>query len=197
MDPLFTIALALLAMAAVVLGFRRFIRAPKGLSERDPPGVRTVAVFSGDDPEFFQDDAPEDQFVGRRLFAMLCDALAARGVAVENVRKVPFAHTAECVLAGQRFALVFERTEAQWVAGVEWVPDSAAVRRHIALTHRVYSPPDSSQLRQLLQTLDGWLKSQPRLREVRWHRKEKWLFEDTSDPAEVPVRDAGLRPGER
>jgi len=190
MHPLLTITLALLLMAAVVLGFRRFIRAPKGLSERDPPGLRTVAVFSGDDAEFFADDRPDEPFRGARLFQRLCEGLASRGVGIENTRTIPYAHWTECVVGRERFALVFERHEPQWVAGVEWVPDSAAARRHMALTHQVFSPPDSPDLRRLLSLLDAWLKSHPALSGVQWHRKEKWLFEDPSEPDEVPIRDA-------
>ena len=43
-------------MAAVVFLFRALVRRPANVSEQDPPGVRTTAVFSGNDPEFFQDD---------------------------------------------------------------------------------------------------------------------------------------------
>ena len=188
MDPLLTTALILAVMAAVVLLFRLVIRAPKGMSETDPPGVRTVAVFSGDDPEFFQEDRPDDSYVGIRLFKLLCDGLAARGVLIENARKIPYAHRAECIVEDKRFALVFEWVEPRWAASVEWVPESAAVRRHIALTHRVFSPPDSSALRRLLSLLDNWIKAHPKLSHVQWHRKEKWLFEDPSDPDEVPIR---------
>lgn len=188
MDPLLATALILALMAGVVFGFRLWIRAPRGMSERDPPGVRTVAVFSGDDAEWFRDDPPDEPFVGIRLFQQLCEGLGARGVLVEKVGRVPFAQVAECVVEGARFALVLERAEARWVAGVEWVADSPAVRRHMALTHRVFSPPDGPALRRLLVVLHEWLQSHPKLADVRWHRKEKWLFEDASDPAEGPLR---------
>jgi len=188
MDPLLATALILALMAGVVLGFRLWVRAPRGMSERDPPGLRTVAVFCGDDAEFFREDRPDDQFVGIRLFGLLCAGLSARGVLVENARRVPFAQMAECVVEEQRFALVLERAESCWVASVEWVPNSSAVRRYMALTHRVFSPPDGPALRRLLSDLHEWLRSHPKLADVRWHRKEKWLFDDPSDPAETPMR---------
>jgi len=189
MDALLSIIVALSLMGAAVVGFRLFVRAPKGLSERDPAGVRTVAVFSGDDPQFFKDDVPDEPFVGSRLCRMLAEGLAARGVGIENIGRIPFAHRVECVLGGKRFALILERHEQRWVASVEWVPETAAARRHIALTHRVFSPPDSTGLRQLLFALDHWLKSHPKLSGVQWHRKEKWLFEDATDPDELPIRE--------
>lgn len=195
MDPLLSTILLLGLMGAVVFGFRRFIRAPRGLSERDAPALRTVAVFFGDDPEFLADDRPDEPFMGARLFRALCDGLASRGVEIENPGTVPNAHCAECVLGAERFALVFERHEPRWVAGIEWVPDSAAARRHMALTHRVYAPPDSPGLRQLLRSLDEWLKSHPKLSGVQWHRKEKWLFEDASDPADSPIGGDGASLG--
>jgi hypothetical protein len=187
MDPFLATGLILAVMAGVVFAFRLWVRAPRGMSERDPPGVRTVAVFRGDDPEFFRDDQPEDPFVGIHLFQQLCAGLGARGVLVKNARRIPFAQVADCVVEDQRFALVLERAEARWVAGVEWVPDSPAVRRHMALTHRVFSPPDGLALRRLLGVLHEWLQSHPKLADVRWHRKEKWLIEDASDPAEGPL----------
>jgi hypothetical protein len=188
MNALVTISLALAAMAVVVIGFRLWVRPPRGRSEWDPPQVRTVVVFSGDDPRFFSDDRPGGMFVGRYLFKMLCGGLAERGVQIENIGTIPYAHRAECVLEGERFALVFERHELRWVAGVEWVPESAAVRRHMALTHRIYSPPDTRALRHLLSALAEWLHSQPTLTEIQWHRKERWLLEDVSDPDDTPVR---------
>ena len=39
----------------------------------------------------------------------------------------------------------------------------------------------------VLDALDGWLKRQPAVSSVRWHRKEDWMAEDTSSPAERPV----------
>ncbi len=197
MDPLLTTVLLLGLMGAVVLAFRRFIRAPRGLSERDPPGLRTVAVFSGDEPEFFADDRPDEPYAGARLFQLLCEGLASRGVGIENPGTIPHAYWTECVVGGERLALVFERHDPRWVAGVEWLPDSAATRRHTALTHQVFSPPDSPGLRRLLLSLHDWLKSHPKLTGVQWHRKEKWLFEDPSDPAETPIDDEASSPETR
>ena len=174
-------------MGVVVIAFRAFIRRPSGVSGEDPPGLRTVAIFSGDDESLFADDERDGMLVGVWLFDAMCDGLAAAGVAVENRGTVQFAQRAECVVGCERFALVLERTESRWIAGVEWVAPTAAERRHVRLTSQVFSPPDSPAVRQLLTALDRWLKAQENLSDVRWHRKEAWTAEDTSDAAEEPV----------
>lgn len=187
-DALATTVMILGLMGAVVVAFRIFVRRPAGLTCEDPPGLRSVAVFSGDDPELFADDLAEEPYVGVRLFGRLCDALAEGGVEVEDRGTIHFAQRAECVAGGQRFALVLERADRHWVASVEWVATSAAHKRHLALTSQVFAPPDSPQLRQLLAALDRSLHADPKLSSVRWYRKERWLSEDTSDPADTPVR---------
>jgi hypothetical protein len=187
MDPLLSTFLTLLLMAAVVLGFRFFIRRPRGLSCEDPPGVRTVVTFWGLDPELFCDDREDRPLVGVRLFQVLCDALAARQIGIENRGTIQNAQRAECVVERERFALVLEWIHERWVVGVEWVPRTRAEKRHLALTHQVFAPADSAALRRLLTTLDAWLQSHPKLSHVRWHRKEDWLIENTSAAAEGPV----------
>ncbi|MCR4412417.1 MAG: hypothetical protein NUV77_08340 [Thermoguttaceae bacterium] len=173
-------------MALVVLGFRLFIRRPRGVTQDDPPGVRTVVVFSGDDREFFRDDEPEGPLVGIRLFTAMLEGLASDGIVIARRRPVDCAQGAECVVDGQRYGLVLEWLDPRWVASVEWAPTCAAERRHIAWTHQVYAPPDSQALRRLLETLDLWLKRHPKLHHVRWHRKERWFQEDATDPADGP-----------
>jgi hypothetical protein len=84
METLVPTLIGLALMAGVVLVFRLMVRSPRGLSHEDPPGIRSVAVFRGDDPEFFREDREEEPFVGVRLFQQLCDGLAAAGVAVEQ-----------------------------------------------------------------------------------------------------------------
>jgi len=187
MDPLLSTFLTLVLMAAVVLGFRLLIRRPRGLSCEDPPGVRTVVTFWGLDAELFRDDREDGPLVGVRLFQMLCEALAARGIAVENRGTIQNAQRAECVVDEVRFAMVLEWIHERWVVGVEWVPRTRAEKRHLALTHQVFAPPDSAPLRRLLATLDTWLQSQPTLNHVRWHRKEDWLMENTAAAAEGPL----------
>ncbi len=191
MDPLYSIFAVFGLMAAVVLGLRLFVRRPRGISWEDPPGVRTVAIFSGDAPEFFRDDREDKPYVGVRLFQMLCDGLAARGIVVQNRRNVQNAQGADCVVGETRFGLVLEWLEGdeakRWVASVDWSPRTGAERRHVALTHQVFAPPDSHELRRLLAALDGWLKDQPTLSRIGWHRKENWLMEDTTDPAPGPI----------
>ena len=76
MPQLASMLLTIAALGTVVLGFRMLLRRPRGVSGDDPPGVRTVAIFAGDAPEFFRDDRPEKLLVGVRLFEMLCDGLA-------------------------------------------------------------------------------------------------------------------------
>ncbi|NQT12878.1 MAG: hypothetical protein HQ582_09015 [Planctomycetes bacterium] len=177
-------------MAAVVLLFRVFVRRPVRVSRQDPPGVRTMAVFSGDDPQFFLDDAEDGMLVGIRLFQMLSDGLAAERVRIENRGTIQNAQRAECVVEEERFALVLEWVDDVWAASVEWAPRSPAEKRHLALTQQVFAPSDSVPLRRLLSALDRWLKSQPKLTGVKWHRKEKWIAEDTSDPRDEPFTAA-------
>jgi len=186
MDPLIATLLALGLMAGVVLLFRAFIRRPRGVSQQDPPGVRTVAVFSGDDREFFRDDKPDEPFVGIRLFEMLCAGMTAGRIRIGNRGTIENAQRAECLAGEEQFALVLEWIEGRWVAGVEWVPPSPSEKRHLALTGQVFAPPDSSHLRRVLSVLDDWLRGQPRLTDVRWYRKERWIAEDTSDPGDTP-----------
>ena len=65
--------------------------------------------------------------------------------------------------------------------------ESAAERRHVALTHQIFAPRDSPELRRLLATLDEWLKRNPRLSDVRWLRKQDWFAENTSNAADRPM----------
>lgn len=180
-------AILLAAMASIVLAFRLLVRRPAGVVPEDPPGVRTVAVFAGDDAAFFADDRPDELRVGNRLFETLCQGLAARGIGIENRGTLDNAQRAECVVESERFALVLEWLGERWVASVEWNPTSSAEKRHLAWTHQVYAPPDSSCLRRLLVTLDQWLKSQPTLSAVAWHRKERWFADDSSSASSVPL----------
>ena len=187
MDPLISTGLLLVLMAAVVLAFRLFVRRPRGVSPRDPPGVRTVAVFAGDDHDLFRDDDPDEPLVGVRLFEQLCAGLAAGRVCVEARGTIENAQRAECVAGNERFTLVLEWIDRRWVAGVEWIPQAPAEKRHLALTGQVFAPPDSSELRHLLLALDDCLKAHPKLSGIRWYRKEQWIAEDTSDSGETPV----------
>jgi len=191
MEPLLPMLLTLAAMGAVVLGFRMMLRRPRGVSSEDPPGVRTVAIFAGDDPEFFRDDRPAKPYIGIRLFQMLCDGLAACGFGIERRRHVQNAQGADCVVGDRRFTVVLERVEEElakrWVLGVDFCPRSGAERRHLALTHQVFSPPDSPELRQLLSAIDGWLKRHRTLSQIAWHRKQDWLAERTTEPTPGPI----------
>jgi hypothetical protein len=187
MEGLVSTLVVLGLMAAVVLLFRSVVRRPSRVSQHDPPGVRTMAVFSGDDPELFQDDTPDGPLVGIRLFRMLCDGLAADGVGIDHRGTIQNAQRAECVVGSERLALVLEWIDQRWVASVEWVPETRAEKRHLALTQQVFAPPDSPSLRRLLQALDRWLKAQPQLTDVTWYRKEKWIAEDLSDPSDRPL----------
>jgi len=192
MDGVISTLLILGSMAAVVLLFRAAVRRPAHVSERDPPGVRTIVVFTGNDAEWFQDDKPDEPLVGIRLFRTLCDGLAADRVGVDSRGTIQNAQRAECVVGTERFALVLEWIDDLWVASVEWVPTAPAERRHLALTQQVFAPPDSPSLRRLLSALDRRLKAHPKLTGVRWHRKEKWIAEDTSDPSETPFAPAAF-----
>jgi len=171
----------------VVLLFRAYVRRPARMSSNDPPGVRTLVTFSGTAPELFEDDEADGPLVGVRLFRKLCDGLAAGPVAVESRGTIQNAQRTECVVGAERFALVLEWIDRTWVASVEWVPETPAEKRHLALTQQVFAPRDGPGLRQLLSTLDRWLKAQPKLADVRWFRKERWIAEDTSDPRDGPV----------
>ena len=187
MEGLTSTLLVLALMAAVVLLFRAFIRRPAHVSEVDPPGVRTMVSFSGNDSEFFEKDRPDKLFVGIRLFQMLCDGLAADSIGIDQRGTIQNAQRAECVVGNERFALVLEWIGGSWAASVEWVPKSAAEKRHLSLTHQVFAPPDTANLRRLLSAVDCWIKDQPKLSNVRWYRKEKWIAEDTSDPSDGPI----------
>jgi hypothetical protein len=187
METLVPTLIGLALMAGVVLVFRLMVRSPRGLSHEDPPGIRSVAVFRGDDPEFFREDREEEPFVGVRLFQQLCDGLAAAGVAVEQRGPIQNAQGARCLVDGEPFGVVLEWLDDRWAVSVEWVPRSRAEVRHLLLSQHVYAPRDSQALRRLLTTLDRWLKSHPGLREIGWHRKEQWLDETASDGAAEPI----------
>ena len=183
---LFSTFLTLGLMGALVLVFRSLLRRPRGMSDVDPLGVRTVAAFAGDAPEFFAQDH-DGPLVGIQLFHAICDGLVRLGIEIPRRGTLQNAQRAECLVGGERFALVLEWVEGLWVAGVDWVPTSRAEARHLALTHEVFAPPDSPALRSLLTALDRWLKSQSLLSQVRWYRKEKWIAEDLSDPDSQPL----------
>ena len=185
MESLLTL-LILGLMGAVVIFFRSLVRRPRGISDVDPLGVRTVATFRGDAPEFFAQDH-DGPLVGVQLFHALCDGLARVGIEIAGRGTIENAQRAECVVGQERFAVVLEWVEGLWVAGVDWVPTTPAEIRHLTLTQEVFAPRDSLALRSLLDSLDGWLKSQPLLSGVCWYRKEKWIAEDLSDAGDQPL----------
>jgi hypothetical protein len=51
----------------------------------------------------------------------------------------------------------------------------------------VFAPADGPALRRVLTALDNWLKHERKISRVAWHRKEKWIAEDTSDPGDGPI----------
>ncbi|MGO8744740.1 MAG: hypothetical protein ACLQNE_02005 [Thermoguttaceae bacterium] len=180
--------LQFVALAALaVFGLRWFIRRPRNVSQVDPCGVRTIALFSGSDAEFFRDDREDQLLVGVRLFGAICDGLAHRGIVVTNRRNVQCAQGADCLIENERFGLVLEYLDPDWLLSVDWAPPTAAERRHVTLTHQIFAPRDSASLRRLLETLDAWLKSHPQLSRVRWLRKEDWFAENVSSPADRPL----------
>jgi hypothetical protein len=194
-NPLVSMLSLIALMAGVVLAFRLYVRKPKGRTVNDPRGVRTVVAFSGNDPEFFADDREQEMFVGVRLFQSLLGGLAERGVAIESQGPVDNAQGAVCGVAGEQYRLVLEWVDERWVAGVEWHPRSRAVQRHLTMTHEVYAPSDSPALRSLLTALDGWIKGHAGLGNVAWYRKQDWLHEDLSQPADAPIDPAEVQRG--
>ena len=186
MDEAIRTLIALGLMATVVVVFRAVIRRPRGVSQHDPPGVRTLVVFSGDDPALFADDPAGEPYVGIGLFQTICDGLETEAIGIENRGTIQNAQRAECVVAGKRLAIVLESIDGSWVASIEYIPSSAAERRHLSLTQMVYSPPDSQALRRILSALDLRLKGNHLLGGVAWYRKERWIAEDTSDPSDTP-----------
>jgi hypothetical protein len=184
-------AVGLGLMACLVFMFRMFVRRPKHLSDKDAPGIRSVAVFQGDASELFRDDREDLPWVGVHLFSELCSGLAAKGIRIEERSPVDFAQGARCVVDEEPFSLVLERLDDCWVISVEWAPRTMPERRHAQLSRRVYAPGDSPALRRLLAALDAWLKSHPQLSGVGWHRKERWLGSSFSDASPVPVEPLG------
>ncbi len=183
-------------MAGLVLLFRLFVRRPRGVSGADAVGVRSVVVFHGDSPELFRDDRDELPWVGVRLFSDLCAGLAARGITIQQRGPVDYAQGARCLVGDERYSVILERLEDCWVASVEFFPRSAVEARHVRLTRRVYAPGDSPALRRLLTTLDEWLKSQPHLSGVGWHRKQEWLGSHFSDASPGPIESPRLEKDE-
>lgn len=179
--------IALALMAGVVVLFRLMVRRPRGLSHEDPPAIRTVAVFHGDDLELFGDDREEEPLVGVRLFRQLCQGLTARGITVEERGPLQNAQAAQCLVDEERLRIVLEWHEDCWVASVEYFPQTPAEARHMRLTRAVYAPRDSRAVRRLLGALDSWLKTHPKLSGVAWHRKENWLEGRFSGAAPSPI----------
>ena len=52
----------------------------------------------------------------------------------------------------------------------------------------MFVPSDTPALRKFLVQLDGCLKADPRLNNVRWLRKQDWLREQTDDTQPTPVK---------
>lgn len=179
--------LIFLFMGTVVLLRLYFIRRPAMQSWTDPPGLRTMAVFAGHDPEFFRLDNEDEAYVGTRLFELLCNGLVDARLRVVERGTLQNAHRAYVEVDSARFALVLEHRDKRWVASVEFAPTSPAEQRHIELSQRVYAPPDSPQLRRLLRALDSWLQSHEKLSQVAWHKKQRWVDDDKSDPAAGPI----------
>jgi hypothetical protein len=191
METLAPTLIGLGLMAGVVFLFRLMVRPPRGVSLEDPPGIRSVAVFRGDDPELFRDDHPDESLVGVRLFRQLCEALSAPGIVIEQTGPVQNAQGARCLVDGEPLGVVLEWLDDRWSLSVEWVPRSKAEIRHVMLTHHFYAPPDSRALRRLLTALDAWLKSHPKLSGIGWHRKEQWLDEGASEGEPSPIDATG------
>lgn len=187
METLVPTLAGLALMAAVVYLFRRVVRAPRGVSREDPPGIRSVAVFRGEDPELFSDDRADEPYVGVRLFRQLCEALSAPGIVIEQTGPVQNAQGARCLVDGEPLGVVLEWMEGRWALSVEWVPRSKAEIRHVLLAQEFYAPSDTPAVRRLLTMLDRWLKTHPKLSQVGWHRKEDWMDQRPSAPAAVPV----------
>lgn len=181
-------------MAGVVGLFRLVIRKPPGVTCQDPIGLRTVALFQGDDPELFADDRDQEPLVGIRLFRRLCEELAGRGIGIARRGTLQNAQAARCTVEGEPFDLVLEWHGERWVVSVEYAPRTAAEARHLRLTRAIYAPRDSHALRRLLRTLDECLKRFPELHAVQWHRKEDWLDGRLSDPVGSPL-GSDIAPG--
>ncbi len=187
MNAILSTLLIFVFMGTVVLLRWYFLRRPAMECWTDPPGLRTMAVFSGDDPEFFRLDNQDEAYVGTRLFQLLCNGLVDARLRVVEQGKLQNAHRAYVEVDSTRFALVLEHRDKRWVASVELAPSSRAEQRHIELSQRVYAPPDSPELRRLLTALDSWRQSQEKLSQVGWHKKQRWVDDDKSDPAAGPI----------
>ncbi len=162
-----------------VICFRLWIRKPSGVSLQDAEALRTLVLFEGDTPDLFAKDEPDGMFVGIALFDSICEALSGshdwtiveRGT-VDGALRAVIGDTHSQPVA----QIVLERYVPHWVLNVDYAPRRAAHRRHLQLTHDIYAPRDTPEVRRLLSWLHSYLRSDSRLSGTRWFKKEAWLL---------------------
>ncbi|MDD3468430.1 MAG: hypothetical protein PHE53_00450 [Thermoguttaceae bacterium] len=162
-----------------VVCFRLWIRKPRGVSIQDPEALRTLVIFEGDTPDLFAKDEPDGMFIGIALFDSICDTLGSthdwkvleRGTIDGALRAIVGNMDSQPVAQ-----VVLERYTPHWVLNVDYAPRRAAHRRHLELTHDVYAPRDTPEVRALLLALHHYLQSDSRLSGARWFKKEAWLL---------------------
>jgi hypothetical protein len=161
-------------------------RTPLDAREEDPPGVRSIVTFHGDDPSLTADDDPEDLLVGICLFDSIRDALNEFGVTFERRDRLQCAERLTAVVDDERFALVLEHVDPEWALSVEWAPSDDRERRYQEREYAVFAPNDGPALRSLLSDLDQAVQAHPLLSEVVWHRRQDWADGEWENGDDVP-----------
>jgi len=192
--------IGLFILLFVVVGVTVFItwrnRSPQDAREEDPPGVRSIVTFHGDDPSLTAVDDPEDLLVGVHLFDSIRDSLIARGITFERRDRLQCAERLTALVDDERFALVLEHIDPDWALSIEWAPADDRERRYQEREFAVFAPNDGVALRRLLAEVDQTVREHPLLSEVVWHKRHDWAdgeWEDGDarpfDEGDPPVAD--------
>lgn len=161
-------------------------RSPGDTRENDPPGVRSIVAFHGDDPSLFTDDEPEELLAGVRLFDVIRDALESEGATIEARDRLQCAERLVLLLDEDRFAIVLEHIDPDWVLSVEWAPSNDRERQYQEREFAVFAPKDGPPLRRLLTAVDQVIREHPLLSEVLWLPRQDWVESEWENGKELP-----------
>lgn len=179
-----------LAVVLVTLIAASISRPPAGVQERDPHGVRSIAMFTcTDETGLFDEDDRDDLLVGVRFFKHLHEGLREAGLHLGELDRMQNAHMAIVRQGDEAFALVVEWLDPQWALSVEWTPKTALQRRHQKSTYAVYAPQDVPELRTVLQTIDEYLHRNATITDIAWHRREDWAEERWNHGIDSPFEE--------